>query len=336
MSESITLRSHLTGALNDLVESADLGALGKCSVVCEMVSLFVDYQEEGASLFLDAFLTDSLATLTTTIPGSGHLKLGEVKCDEAGIRKAVKKAAPLVRGCWKMYLAHSSQGLEFGLFRDSAHPLNVPMDLALQTGEVGDAKFIRVTRLAHSSVKVSTNAGKHVIVHFTNEQAGVADASASLNSLCRIICSGLEKKIAQTTETYLASLLSAALRASHGALVAVVAGRNIPKFLNDCTRFDPPLDVTAAVEAVRNNSNSIPQLQALENLVFGMFSCDGIVVMDKKANVMAYNSFIKLKASNVVGGARKRAYQALCEKVGKGLAASYFQSQDGATDLRKS
>ena len=176
MSESITLRSHLTGALNDLVESANLGTLGKCSVICELVSLFVDYQEEGASLFLDAFLTDNLENLTAMIPDSGHLKLGEVKCDEAGIRNAVKKAAPLVRGCWKMYFAPRSTNLEFGLFRDSAHPLNVPIDLALQTGGAGTAKFIRVTRLAQDSVRVSTNGGKQTIVHFTNERDGVADA----------------------------------------------------------------------------------------------------------------------------------------------------------------
>lgn len=335
MSESITLRSHLMGALNDLVESANLGALGRCSVICELVSLFVDYQEEGASLFLDAFVTDSLENLTVMIPDSAHVKLGEVKCDEAGIRKAVKKAAPLVRGCWKMYLAPRSTNLEFGLFRDSAHPLNVPIDLALQTGDAGAAKFIRVTRLAQDSVRVSTNGSKHTIVHFTNEREGVSDAGESLGALCKVACSGLEGKTAQTTETYLASLLSLALRASHGVLVVVVPYSKFPKFLKDCTLLEPSICLSTVVEAVRNNSNMLPQLQAVESLVCGMFCCDGIVVIDTKANVVAYNGFITLKASNVVGGARRRAYQALCEKVGKGLAAAYYQSQDGATDHKK-
>ena len=336
MSESITLRSHLTGALNDLVESANLGTLGKCSVICELVTLFVDYQEEGASLFLDAFLTDNLENITAMIPDSGRLKLGVVKCDEAGIRKAVKKAAPLVRGCWKMYLAPRSINLEFGLFRDSAHPLNVPIDLVLQTGGAGTAKFIRVTRLAQDSVRVSTNGGKQIIVHFTNERDGVADAGESLATLCKLACSGIEAKPAQTIETYLASLLSSALRASHGALVAIVPSSKIPRFLDDCTPLEPPICLSAAVEAVRNNSNALPQLQALESLVCGMFCCDGIVVIDTKANVVAYNGFIRLEASNVVGGARKRAYQALCAKIGKGLVAAYYQSQDGASDLQKS
>lgn len=66
-----------------------------------------------------------------------------------------------------------------------------------------------------------------------------------------------------------------------------------------------------------------------------MFRCDGILVFDTKARVVAYNAFTKLKASNVSGGARRRAYRALCDKVGKGLKGAFFQSQDGASDLQK-
>ena len=111
-----------------------------------------------------------------------------------------------------------------------------------------------MTRLAQDSVSVSTNDGKRVIVHFTNEQDGVADASESLRLLCKVICAGLEKKTAQTTETYIASLFSGALRASHGALVAVVASHAIPSFLNDCTALKPPVNLSAMVNAVLDNS----------------------------------------------------------------------------------
>ena len=323
------------GALNDLVEAADLGTLGKCSVVCEMVSLFVDYQEEGASLFLDAFVTNDLSDLVAMIPDSAYLKLGEARCDEGGIRKAVKKSAPLVRGCWRMYIAPHVEGIEFGLFRDSAHPLNVPIDLMLQTEGVGDFKFLRVTRLAQDSVRVSTNNGKEVVVHFTNEQDGVADASGNLEALSKMICSGLETKPAQTVETYLSSMLSRALRESHGALVAVMKTQKLPKYLGDCTALSPPINLAAAVESARIHPEAIPGLNAIEHLVFGMLCCDGIVVFDTAANVLAYNAFIKLEASNAVGGARKRAFEALSQKLGSGLVASYYQSQDGATDFRK-
>lgn len=336
MIESITLRAHLTGSLNDLVESANLGALGKCSIISELVCLFADYEEEGAVLFLDAFLTDNLETLTATIPQSTCLRLGATTCDELGVKRAVMRAAPLVRGCWKMFLAVNGEKLEFGLFRDSGHPLNVPLDVALQSGGTGDAKFIRITKLARDTVRAATHDGKASVIHFTNSKETTSEGTGSVEQLCSLICSGLEEKLGQSCKTYLESLLSTAVRESHGSLIAVVQRPKVPAFLSDCTNLKPSLSFSEAVESVRRDPNSIPQLHALESVVCGMFCCDGIVVFDTKANVIAYNAFIKLKASNVVGGARRRAYQALCDKVGKGLQAAFFQSQDGASELRRS
>lgn len=336
MSDSITLRPHLHGSLTDLVESVNLGALGKCSIVCELVSLFADYEEEGASLFLDAFLTDELQKLISTIPQSTCLPLGTTTCDEDGVKRAVKKSAPLVRGCWKLYLAANDLKLDFGLFRDSGHPLNVPIGLALKSGGEEGAKFLRITKIAQDIVRTSTHEGKEITIHFTNSKLAATDAESSLTSLCDIICSDLEEKLSQSCKTYLVSLISTAVRGSHGALIAVVSKPRIPSFLTeDSTEVAPPINVSEAVESVRRDANAIPQLQALENIVCGMLCCDGIVVFDTRARVVAYNGFIKLKASNVVGGARRRACQALCDKVGKGLKAAFFQSQDGTSDLKK-
>lgn len=335
MPEFVTLRTHLLGALNDLVESAALGDLAKVSMVCELVSLLVDYHEEGASMFLDVFLTESIEGLTAPIPQSAFLRLGSTQYSDAGIRKALKKTAPLVRGCWTMYMAPGAEGLDFGLFRDSGHPLNVPFDLALTSEEGSNARFIRVTRLAQDSVRVSTHEGRQVVVHFTNAREGVIEAGESLSSLCAAICSALDPKRAQTCETYLETLLSRALRESHGSLVAVVGTTKVPAFLNDCTVLQPFVNLAEAVDAARRDANAIPQLRAIEDIVCGMFCSDGIVVFDNKANILAYNAFIRLKASNVVGGARRRVYQALCDKVGRGVRAAFFQSQDGGSDIRR-
>jgi hypothetical protein len=76
-------------------------------------------------------------------------------------------------------------------------------------------------------------------------------------------------------------------------------------------------------------------LTATENIIYGMFGCDGIIVFDRSARVIAYNAFIKLKASGAVGGARRRAFEALSAKIGKGVKAAFFQSQDGNSELRR-
>ena len=335
MASSITLRSYLTGSLNDLVESANLGALGKCSLVCELVSLFADYEEEGAALFLDVFLTDDVRGLTAAIPASACLQLGVTTCDETGIRTAVKKAAPLVRGCWKMFITLNGDEIEFGLFRDSGHPLNVPLDVALVPGSAGGTKYIRVTKLAREAVRASTHDGSAAVVHFTNSKTTGAGDTGELAELCGLICSGLSGNLAGSCKTYLESLLSSALRAAHGALIAVVSKSKVPAFLADCTATKPQISVSEAVDAVLKDAAAIPQLSALESIVSGMLASDGIVVFDTKANIIAYNAFVRLKASNVVGGARRRAFGALCARVGSGLVAAFFLSQDGSSDLRK-
>jgi hypothetical protein len=198
MSDFVTLRSHLMGSLNDLVESAGLGTVGRCSVVCELV--------------------------------------------------------------------HT--GLDFGLFRDSAHPLNVSLDVGLQSGG-GGAKFIRVTKLTQDAVKVSLHDGNQTVVHFTNAKDGLTEVDRSLDSLAELICSKLDERSGQSCKTYLTSLLSRAVRESHGLLVAVVK-KNLPAFLKDCVELQVPIDLAAEVYSVRRDSSTVPQLHALEDLILGM------------------------------------------------------------------
>jgi hypothetical protein len=116
-------------------------------------------------------------------------------------------------------------------------------------------------------------------------------------------------------------------------LIAVVKGRTVPAWLKDCVVLEPPLDICTEVVAVKDDAKAIPDLDALSDLVCGMFCSDGIVIFDTRARVLAYNAFIRAKVTDVEGGARKRAYQALCLKKGKGLVAVFFQSQDGASAL---
>ncbi|MFO1519650.1 MAG: hypothetical protein U1F57_08335 [bacterium] len=335
MPNFVTLRKHLHKSLDNLVKSASLGKLGKCSITCELVSLFADYQEEGTSLYLDAYLTNDLKELTRLIPQSDRLPLGMIQCNETAIRGAIKKIAPLARGCWRIYFSKISKGLEFGLFRDSGHPLNVSIDLALHTGGVGDAKYIRVTRLTQDSVRVSIHNGDETVVHFTNAKKVIVTSTQAIVSLAEIICSEIDNKTAQSCKTYLTSLLLKALREAKGSLIAVSNLSKVPAFLNDCTNINPPINLSNVVNAVLREPSAIPHLYALENVICGMFRCDGIVVFDTRANAIAYNAFIKLKGSNIAGGARRRAYEALCGKVGKGLKAAFFQSQDGENDLRR-
>jgi len=330
----VSLRSHLIGSLNDIVEAANLGQLGKCSIVSELVSQIVDYEEEGTSLLLDIFLTDDLDKLTRTIPHSAFITLGKAPCDESGIKRALKCTAPLVRGCWKMFFTTRGDEIEFGLFRDSGHPLNVPIHVAMQADVNSDAKFIRITKLAHDTVRTITHTGKSLDIQFSNERRSESGEVRAEISLCEQLCSGLESKLSQSCKTYLESFFGPILKLSVGTVVVVVDKPKVPRFLSDCTRFSPVLSISDAVQAVLKDLQNLPQLHAIESLVHGAFCCDGIVIFDTQANLVAYNAFVRLKPSSTSGGARRRAYDALCNKLGKSMVAVFYQSQDGESDIR--
>jgi hypothetical protein len=321
------------GSLNDLVEEADLGDAGKCSIVCELVSLVVDYEEEGQPLFLDVFIAEDIVRLTSSIPQSFHMKLGVCSLSEEGVKQALKKTAPLVRTCWRMYFSLRENEFEYGLFRDSGHPLNAPLEFVLPSGDVPDLRFIRVTKLGEDTVRVSSHCDTENIVHFTNAR-GSEDTENSLGELAALICSNVLHPLGQSTETFLTQLLLKASRESHGLLIAVVKSKN-PVFLKDCVPLSPPISISAAVELVRQDPVGLSELQALESLVIGMFGSDGIVVFNTQASVIAYNAFIKLRASTASGGARRRAYMALLAKLGHGVLGAFIQSEDGASNFGK-
>lgn len=71
------------------------------------------------------------------------------------------------------------------------------------------------------------------------------------------------------------------------------------------------------------------------SLLKGMFNSDGIVLFDNKGKLLAYNCFVKVTAkAGMVGGARKRAFTTLSQRIGNGLSAAFIQSQDGWTEYK--
>jgi hypothetical protein len=188
--------------------------------------------------------------------------------------------------------------------------------------------------MTRDAVRVSTQDGNDCVLNFTNAKAGGVDFE-SIQNLAEIISANVDPNLIETTRTYLTTLLTKVLRESHGCLVGVVKTRKIPALLKDCTVLNPPLDLCASIEAVRRDPSAILSLHAVESLIVGIFKSDGIVIFNRQAQVLAYNGFIKLKSSKAVGGARRRAFEGMCDKLGRGLIAAFYQSQDGPSELKR-
>ena len=89
------------------------------------------------------------------------------------------------------------------------------------------------------------------------------------------------------------------------------------------------------VKALRHGDLSPDFLERKGNLLEGMLCSDGITLFDERGRLLGYRCFIQIPTKQeVVGGARRRAFGALCDHLGKGLSAVFMQSQDGWSDFR--
>jgi hypothetical protein len=125
---------------------------------------------------------------------------------------------------------------------------------------------------------------------------------------------------------------------SHGTLITVTSKAQKPKSLDDGINLTPALDFAKTVKGVINKDIDLSELRSQIALIEGMVNSDGIVVFNPFGILLSYNCFIaspKKVTPKVSGGARRRAYQSLCEKIGRGFSAVYMQSQDGSADFRK-
>ena len=332
---TVSLRSYLLASLSDLVEKTGLKKLGLNSFVAGLVSKVADYTEEGKGLNLDIFLTDNIITLISPVPDSQEIFLGNCAIDETGVILALKKSAPLIRGVWHMYFSEGRENAEFGIFRDSGSPLNVAIEASLATGSGPKvAKFIRISKIAPKAVRVANHLGTQVIIDFSDSSNPLQDPKQHLKYLCESITSRLGGISRQSTESFLSRLLDVALAESHGTLVAVIS-EGIPSYLSDCTRLKEPISIHEFVKDALRGVEKLSALKAAEDAVIGMFGLDGILIFDNTAKIHAYNAFVVSTKTSRQGGARRRAFETLCGKLGKGLEAVYYKSQDGNSDFRR-
>lgn len=323
--QNCTLRSFLNGTMSDFVEQSQLQDFGNSSI-CQLISLIVDYREESIPLWVDVFLTNSIEQITELFPGHRLIRLGTDTCDERGVKNALKKTAPLIIGNWIMFMASSTQGLfNYGVFRDSGFPLNVPFDTILEPGNIGDVRFIHILKVASKAVQISNHRGEKIVIHFSHIADNEISQEDEIGSLTSIVTSEVEIEKKDVCNQFLNKVLRKSIRKSHGTIVAVIRNSLIPDFFHSIA-LNEPLDIIQDVSLVNQEREDSPILIALEELINGIFGCDGIVVFNTKACLVAYHAFIDSGGSSSEGGARKRAFEKLCEHIGQEIVAAYYQS----------
>lgn len=336
MPTNITFRSELIGKLHDFSQDCGLPLLANTSILVELVALVAKCKEEGVNLQPRVYITNDIDLCNQLIGNAEKIKIGTGVHSVAEVQLIIKKCAPLAVGAWSIYIHDSNGNVDFGLFRGSSNVTAIPVDDMLLASDNVDLSLnvVKIHQITDECVEVRSGKEETYYIHFNHEKSSSPPPLEHFNSLVSEICSGLGDK--ERVKNFLSNLLMDGLRKSHGCLIAVTSMKKIPAILSDGVFLEEPLEFSSLIDHVSRNPENLEYLISKSDLVKGMLNSDGIMLFDNTARLLGYNCFINInaKAGKVVGGARRRAYSALKDAVGKkGINAAFMQSQDGWTEF---
>jgi hypothetical protein len=307
--------------------------------LAQIIVALSNFMEEGKSLSPALYITTDISKLLQFLPGSSSIKIGEVPISETAPSIAIKHCAPLAIDGWCIYVCCSETTVNYGLFRDALNPLAIPLEKALLVSGSGSVKILHIHQSAVGCVEVANHKGDKHVIFLSQKRETEPSPREFVEDLVKSICSGVQEKYRESTQTVIGRVLTSGLENSHGALVAVTNNKKLPKFLMDGRFLESPINFSHLVSKALNGKESDRlRLLSYSTILSGMFGCDGIIVFNRQATITGFNCFIKSNSGTTVvsGGARKRAFEALKGRIDKGLFSAYIRSQDGWSEFKKS
>lgn len=335
MPSNITFRTPLIDGVSGFCSACRLPLFSNSLHLVELIVLLAKYKEEGSPLYPEVYVTTDISAIAAMLPDAERFHLGSVSRDIEGIKRAIKKAAPLATGGWLVYIEDSAADLTFGLFRGNGNPVSVLVDrVLLESGN--SIPLAKIFQVAEDCVEIANCTGERHFIFLNHRRE---DSSPPLESLTRLIecaTANVTPEYQDPSRSYLTRVLYNALRVSHGALVAVTHRRSAPRrIFNDGMPLDESIDFPALIRSVRRSQVLPDRLTSASSLLEGMLNSDGIVLFNNRAQLLGFNYFVRSRFTGIEnGGARRRAFAALTERLGKELCGVFIQSQDGWSEFR--
>ncbi|MGU3794010.1 hypothetical protein [Vibrio diabolicus] len=303
------------------------------AALTELIFSISRYQEEGIQLHPKVYLTNNIDLALKMLPGQDSMHIGSEGDLPNGIKSALKKCAPLANGGWCIYVSQGSETVDYGVFRGDTNPIATSIDETILVNDV-PYNTIKVHQVTQDQIEVRFNHGSTLYISLSPSTHDIDSPESHLTALVKNIVSQVPK-YKESVEKVLNNVLSDAIKKSHGCLIAVSKIDNIPETFNgDGTCLNSPIDfyelVSLCIKEEREAKVLISSSQMLEN----MLNTDGIVIFNQKGQLIGFNYFISSSTARSFGGARSRAFSALCKHLNTDLCAVYMQSQDGLIQFK--
>lgn len=348
MEQAFSVRKHLQGDLMDFLGQSGFDATPTIGLIRDLACLLSSYREEDVPLFPDVFVVGSMSVLSTLAPGTQRVRIGTDGITEETASKILKRSAGLALRGWGVYVALLSSDkleVEFGLFRALKHSYATSAEESMK-GLEGISPVILVRNRGRMVVELINSKNQTFTASFTSAQPAPSQLALHVHDLAIAASSALQQEHANLFGPYLERLLMDLLQHCHGTLIAVHAplsdGQVPPQELSDGVWLNPGIDLASlhGAAASLGTAEALADLQAAEALFSGMINSDGLVVLDTCGRLSAYSVFLKPNDKEKVnlperGGGRRRTYELMLMRLGAGLRAAFFRSQDGETACQK-
>jgi hypothetical protein len=311
--------------------------------VVALIDQISSYNEEGRQLFPEVVMSTSIDAFIKQLPSHYRVPIGSGKISTLEFKKALKKCAPLAVNGWIIYIEIAEHNFSYGLISSDSSELS-PLLYQHIVGDLRSSEIncpvIYIKNIGQSVVKIK-GLNKEIYICL-NLRDDIVNSDEHLNSLVSEITSSVDSSIQEASTNYLHRVLESSLQSCHGCLIGVVsvgddALSTIRKGIPDASFLDIPIDFSELVKNFNENPSveSTTALRAYRSIIEGMLNSDGITIFTDDAKLIAFNGFIESDTGaaedGVHGGARKRAYQAMCTA---GIFSScYYKSQDGPVEV---
>lgn len=341
-----SFRAQLKGTLSDFLRRESMQCIHTEEALLELVVSLSHYTEEGNLLFPQILICDDLPLSLSVIQGSEPIEIGKGPKSTSTAKQALKRCAPLSHDGWVTYIHRDENNFIYGVFRAPFPPtaLDIRDTILSLSQEEQEIKMILASQLSEKSVELIGSSSGCLHLHLSAMPEDSTSPRMSLEAFIELVCADVEENLREQVNSFLRTSLFNANRQCHGTLLAIIANdmELVADLREDGVTLSEPIEISHLVyehQKLRDDSTN-SALNAYAILLAGMLSIDGIVLFNDKANILGYNFFIKqaedpdLKPRELVGGARRRAYQSLCHLVDEGkLRGCYMQSSDGASSF---
>jgi hypothetical protein len=215
-------------------------------------------------------------------------------------------------------------------------------DLLIDHGH-DDLPAIRLSQVSQNTIEIAGARGSSLKIRLRVVEESAVELEDVRSRFCASATMDVADDLREQVFNFYSRLLAAVVRSGHGCLAAVLQRnrRRIPQQLKDGVLLEPAIDVTERVSALlrRADCEADSRLRAAAGLIRGMLFSDGITVFGPNGTVRAYNVFVRVpqapgEQTAALGGARRRAFDFLCSRIGRDLCSAFFLSQDGHSEYR--